>query len=234
MFESSYAASSRAVDQFMYKVYAWMFAGLMASAAMAFYLLSNPPLLAFLLKPAGFIPVVILQFGLVIYLSARITAMHYTSAVGSFLAYSVLTGIMLAPIALVYTASSIYLTFAVTAGMFGVMAIYGYVTKTDLSSFGNILFMGLIGLIISSLANIYFQSEQMDYIISFFGVAIFTALTAYDVQRIKHMAAQTTMYADEESIGMSNKVAILGALILYLDFINLFLYLLRFMGKKRD
>ncbi len=171
------------------------------------------------------------QLGLVIYLSAAISTMSYRAAVTSFVAYSILTGMLLSPIFLIYAMSSICMTFVTAACMFGGMAIYGYYTETDLSQFGSILLMGLWGLIIASLVNWFFASSSFDLFLSFCGVLLFTALTAYDVQKIKNLAR--VIEYQENSQEMSNKIALLGALQLYLDFINLFLYLLKLMGKKR-
>lgn len=146
-----------------------------------------------------------------------------------FLIYSVLVGMSLSFIFLVYTQGSIYTTFLITGGTFGTMALLGYTTKTDLTKFGSIMIMGLIGIIIASLVNMFMKSSGMDYIISFLGVLIFTGLTAYDVQKLKRIG-EGTEFGHETT----RKLAIMGALSLYLDFINLFLYLLRFFGNRRD
>jgi uncharacterized protein len=145
-----------------------------------------------------------------------------------FVVYSFLMGMSLSFIFLVYTGSSIFITFAVTAGTFGVMAIAGYTTKVDLSKFGSIMFMGLIGIIIASLVNMFMKSQMMDYIISIAGVLIFTGLTAWDVQKLKRIGSQV-----ENGTEPARKLVIMGALTLYLDFINLFLFLLRFLGNRR-
>jgi hypothetical protein len=144
-----------------------------------------------------------------------------------FYAFAVVNGMTLAPIFLVYTGASIAKTFFITAGTFGAMTVYGYFTDRDLTKFGNILFMGLIGLIIVSLVNMFLKSSGLDWLISFIGVALFIGLTAWDTQKIKQMAQMMP----ESSVG---RLAILGSLSLYLDFINLFLYLLRFFGNSRD
>jgi hypothetical protein len=145
-----------------------------------------------------------------------------------FVVYSILMGASLSFIFLAFTGASIAKTFVITSGMFGVMAVVGYTTKTDLTKFGSIMFMGLIGLIIASVVNMFMQSDTMDYIISFIGVLVFTGLTAYDVQALKRIGAGAT--AETES---TRKLTIMGALKLYLDFINLFLFLLRFFGDRR-
>jgi FtsH-binding integral membrane protein len=152
------------------------------------------------------------------------------AATGIFLGYSALNGVTLSTILLYYTASSVAATFFVTAGMFGAMAVYGFVTKKDLSSWGSFLFMGLIGIIIAMVVNIFLASPMISWVISGIGVIIFTGLTAYDVQQITRMGEQGIMDGGEAAI---RKGAIMGALKLYLDFINLFLMLLRFMGDRR-
>jgi FtsH-binding integral membrane protein len=145
-----------------------------------------------------------------------------------FAIFSVLMGMSLSFIFLIYTLGSIYLTFAIAAGMFGIMAVAGYTTKTDLTKFGSLMIMGLIGIIIASVVNYFMKSGTMDYIISFLGVLIFTGLTAYDVQKLKRIGSGS-MYGDENY----KKLMIMGALTLYLDFINLFLFLLRFFGNRK-
>jgi len=142
--------------------------------------------------------------------------------------FSVLMGASLSFILLIYTASSVFLTFAVTAGMFGIMSFVGYTTKTDLTKFGSLMMMGLIGIIIASVVNMFMHSEAFDYIISFIGVLVFTGLTAYDVQKLKRIGAGVQYGAES-----TKKLVIMGALSLYLDFINLFLFLLRFLGNRR-
>jgi hypothetical protein len=144
-----------------------------------------------------------------------------------FLAFSVLMGMSLSFILLVYTAASVYKTFFITAGMFGTMAVTGYTTKTDLAKFGSIMMMGLIGLIIAMLVNFFLKSSVMEYVISVVGVLIFTGLTAYDVQKLKRIGS---MEMDQAT---TRKMSIMGALTLYLDFINLFLFLLRLLGDRK-
>jgi len=144
-----------------------------------------------------------------------------------FIAFAVLIGMSLSFILIVYTASSVYQTFAITAGMFGIMAVTGYTTKTDLTKFGSIMFMGLIGIVIAMVVNFFLKSSAMEYLISVIGVLVFTGLTAYDVQKLKRIGSQTM------DAGNTRKMAIMGALTLYLDFINLFLFLLRLLGDRR-
>jgi hypothetical protein len=173
--------------------------------------------------------VMLAPLGLVLWMSAGFQRMSATSMVLVFVLYSVLMGASLSFIFLAFTGASIAKTFVITSAMFGAMALLGYTTKTDLSKFGSIMFMGLIGIIIASLVNMFMRSETFDYIISFIGVLVLTGLTAYDVQKLKRIGAGMT----EESEG-SRKLTIMGALTLYLDFINLFLFLLRFFGDRRS
>jgi len=216
----------RYVAAVMRKVYGKMFIGLLLTAVTSFVILSSTTLLSLFFSNQlvmwGFFAA---ELGLVIYLSARLDKLSNGTAAALFYGYSVLNGITLTPIFLAYTGASIAMTFAITAGTFGAMSIFGYVTRQDLSRIGSILFMALIGLILCTLVNLFLQSSTMDWIISIAGVLIFVGLTAWDTQAIKRMAAST------DQTGIS-KVATMGALTLYLDFINLFLYLLRFFGNR--
>ena len=223
------AAQSQAVTLFLAKVFNWMAIGLGLTAVVAFLVASSPTAINFfVMNRAVLFGLIIAELGLVIYLSARIEKLQAGTATSLFLLYSVLNGITLSAILLLYTATSVATTFVVTAGMFGSMAIYGFVTKKDLSSWGSFLFMGLIGIILATLVNFFFQSSMMSWVISGIGVIVFTGLTAYDVQRISRMGA-SVMSGSQESI---KKMTVLGALTLYLDFINLFLMLLRFLGNR--
>ncbi len=168
----------------------------------------------------------LLELGLVFGISGAIKRLSSSAATGLFYLFAVVNGLMLAPIFMVYTHASIAKTFFITAGTFGAMSVFGYTTKQDLSKIGSILFMALIGLIIASVVNIFWANSTMEWIISFAGVIIFVGLTAWDTQQIKQMAL---MMPDQVS-----RLATLGALSLYLDFINLFLYLLRFFGSSDD
>lgn len=218
------------INQFMYRVYAWMLVGLMVTGFIAKYVSSTPAIYqAILTKPWALIGLFIVQLGLVFGLSLFITRISFFAAFVCFLLYAGLLGVTLSSVFLVFTASSIYLTFVVTALMFGIMALYGYFTAADLSAIGSIGMMALIGLIVGGLANLYFQSSAFEYVLSGVGVILFTVLTAYDTQRIKQLAQE--LMVDKTTM---NKIAIIGALTLYLDFINLFLYLLKFLGKERD
>ena len=223
---------------FLAKVFNWMAIGLGLTGVIAFLTINSQTALQILFtvqdgyaKPNMLLyGLLIAELGLVFYLSARIQKISAQAATGIFLGYSALNGVTLSTILLYYTASSVVATFFVTAGMFGAMAVYGFVTKKDLSSWGSFLFMGLIGIIIASVVNIFLGSSMMSWMISGIGVIIFTGLTAYDVQQITRMGAQGIMDGGEAAI---RKGAIMGALKLYLDFINLFLMLLRFMGDRK-
>jgi len=207
------------------QVYAWMGAGLIITAFMALVTLSSPVIFnAIVGNRFVFYGLIIGELALVFTLSGAINRLSATTATLLFVAYSALNGVTLSVVALVYTANSIASTFVITAGMFGAMSIYGYVTKRDLTSWGSFLFMGLIGVVIASVVNIFVASSTVSWVISGIGVIVFIGLTAYDTWKIKAMAAQGTE---------GRKPAILGALTLYLDFINLFLMLLRFTGNRR-
>ncbi len=223
------AVQSQAKTIFLAKVFNWMAIGLGVTALVAFAVASSQAAVQFFYaNRIIFYGLLFAELGLVIYLSARIEKLEAGTATALFLLYSALNGVTLSLILLLYTATSVATTFLVTAGMFGSMAVYGYVTKKDLSSWGSFLFMGLIGIILATLVNIFVQSSMMSWVISGIGVIVFTGLTAYDVQRISQMGAS----AMTGSEGTMKKMAILGALTLYLDFINLFLMLLRFLGNR--
>jgi FtsH-binding integral membrane protein len=172
--------------------------------------------------------VMLAPIGLVLLLSFRIMQMSQAAAQATFWGYAAMVGASLASILIAYTGASVAMTFFVTAGTFGAMSLWGYTTKRDLTGFGSFLFMGLIGLILASLANFFFKSPVMDFVISVVGVLIFTGLTAWDTQKIKN-----TYYAVGGDTAVAGKAAIMGALALYLDFLNIFLFLLRFMGNRR-
>jgi FtsH-binding integral membrane protein len=207
------------------QVYALMGAGLAITAFMALVTLSSPLLInAIAGNRMVFFGLMIGELALVFTLSGAINKLSASVATILFVAYSALNGVTLSTVALVYTGNSIASTFVTTAGMFGAMSIYGYMTKRDLTSWGSFLFMGLIGVVIASVVNIFVGSSAVSWVISGIGVIVFTGLTAYDTWKIKEMAAQGVE---------GRKPAILGALTLYLDFINLFLMLLRFTGDRR-
>ena len=219
-------ALSTYMSQVMRKVYVKMFLGLLVTALTSYIVLTNQTILMTLIQSrALLIGLCVGELVLVFALSMAINKLNPVVATIMFYAYAVLNGVTLTPIFLVYTMSSIALTFFVTAGVFLAMSIYGYTTKSDLTKFGTYMVMALIGLIVCSIINIFWANSVMDWIISFAGVAIFVGLTAWDTQKIKQMAQET----DEANAG---KLATIGALSLYLDFINLFLYLLRFLGNR--
>ncbi len=230
MFNRNQGYAVESASSFISKVYGWMGVGLALTAGVAYWVASTPEVFkAIVMSPLLFV-IVLAQFGVVLFLSARIKQMDYATAVVCFLAYSLLTGLTLSVIFQLYTSESIALTFAITAGMFASMALYGHFTSADLSSLGSYLTMALFGLMISLLVNMWFKSPAADYYISLFGIAIFTLLTAYDVYILRKFSESEGMLDTH----LRNKVAIYGALKLYLDFINLFLYLLKFFGKKRN
>ncbi len=215
------------VGAFMTKVYSWMTLALFITGIVAMYVASSEQLLSIVFGTKYmFMGLIIAQLGVVWYLSARVSKLSYTTATIMFVLYSVLSGITLSSIFILYTASSIASTFFITAGTFAVMSLAGFFTKKDLSGFGAIMMMGLIGLIIATIVNYFLQSSTLNYIISYAGVMIFVGLTAYDTQKLKIMATQL----DGEQ---AKKGSIMGALTLYLDFINLFLYLLRVLGDRK-
>jgi FtsH-binding integral membrane protein len=225
----SHDAVAAEQQRFMVKVYNWMTAGLAITGAMAFLVVNNPTMqnLVFQNK-ALFLLLLLAQLGLVFYLSGWVRSMPANQATGVFVLYAGLNGLTLSSIFLIYTAASITSAFLVTAGTFAVMSVYGYTTKKDLASWGSFLFMGLIGIIIASLVNMFLRNETVSWVVTYAGVLIFVGLTAYDSQRIKMMNVLGNEGTDEDQ-----KEAIIGALTLYLDFINLFLNILRIMGSRR-
>ncbi len=218
---------------FLSNVFSWMGIALALTAVTAYYFSADAGLMGLLSNPEtgmttlGMI-VVFAPFGLVLLMGFGINKLSYPALVLVFGIYSILMGMSLSFILLIYTAASVFKTFLVTSLLFGVMAVLGYTTKTDLTKFGSLLLMALIGIIIASLVNMFMHSSQMDYFISFIGVLIFTGLTAYDVQKLKRIGGGI----EYQGVDV-NKLTIMGALTLYLDFINLFLFLLRFMGNRR-
>jgi uncharacterized protein len=218
-----------AQGDFIRRVYNWMGLGLTVTALVALYTASNPALLGMIFgNSLVFFGLIIGQLALVFVLSGAINRFQASTATLLFFLYSALTGLTLSVIFLAYTRASIASTFLVTAGTFGVMSFYGYTTQRDLTSWGSFLFMGLIGIILASVVNIFFHSETIYWVVTYAGILIFVGLTAYDTQALKEMARAG--FADEET---ERKSAVLGALRLYLDFINLFLMLLRVMGDRR-
>ena len=238
-FNDSYNQGSMSQDMtrsFVSTVFLWMFAALGITAATAFLFGTNANLMSMLMEvtPQGVAKVSMMgwivtfaPFIIVLVMSARINRMSVQQTVLWYVIYSILMGMSLSFIFWAYTTASIFKTFIITAGMFGVMAVVGYTTKTDLTKFGSFLFMALIGIIIATLVNFFMHSAKLDYIISIFGVLIFTGLTAFDVQKIKQIGDAGVNDGD-----MMAKITVHAALTLYLDFLNLFLYLLRFFGNR--
>lgn len=223
-------ARQEASTVFLAKTFNWMAVGLAITGVVAYLTAATGVAYSIIGSPLFYV-LIFAELGLVFYLSARISKIQASTASGLFVGYSVLNGLTLSVIFLAYTSSSIAATFFITAGMFGAMAVYGLVTKRDLSGWGSFLFMGLIGIIIASIVNIFLQSSAVSWVVSMIGVIVFTGLTAYDVQKIKRIGEEGIMSQGSEAI---RKGAIMGALTLYLDFINLFLMLLRFFGGARD
>lgn len=223
-------ARQEASSIFLAKVFNWMAIGLGVTGVVAYFTAASGLAQVLMASPLFFV-LIIAELGMVFYLSARISKIQASTATALFTGYSVLNGLTLSMIFLAYTSSSIAGTFFITAGMFGAMAIYGMVTKRDLSGLGSFMFMGLIGVLIASVVNIFLKSSSLYWAISMIGVLVFTGLTAYDVQKIKRMGEEGIMAQGDSAI---RKGAIMGALALYLDFINLFLMLLRFFGGSRD
>lgn len=214
---------------FMTQVYGWMAVALLITSSVSIWTASTPALLQVIVgNRFVFYGLILAELGLVVWLSAAIQRVSAGTATAMFLGYAVLNGLTLAIIFMVFTGGSIASTFFVTAGMFGTMSAYGYFTQRDLTSWGNMLFMALIGLILASVVNLFFHNTVLYWITSFAGVLIFVGLTAYDTQKIKEMFVLGGAGTEED-----RKVSIMGALRLYLDFVNLFLYLLRFMGRRK-
>jgi hypothetical protein len=228
--DNVYAPGSFAIDRvnaYLRGVYGWMAAGLAVTAVTAWIVGSSPALVyAVVTNRLLFWGLVIAQLGIVFGLSARVQHLAPGTAAMLFVLYSMLTGVTLSVILLAFTGESIATTFVVTAGMFGALAFYGSTTRRDLTGFGSFLFMGLVGLVLASIVGLFWQNDALQFVISFIGVIVFTGLTAYDAQRLKAMALA--------SGGQTGAYEIVGALALYLDFINLFLFLLRFMGHRRE
>jgi uncharacterized protein len=226
-FSSSTAAAER-VTAFLRAVYGWMCAGLAITAVVAYMISSSPALVSALVSNhLVFLGLFLAQLGLVFFLSARVDRLAPGTATLLFIVYAALTGVTFSVILLAYTGASIATTFMVTAGMFGALALYGTTTARSLAGVGQFFFMGLIGLVLASLVGLFWRNAALEFLISVVGVIVFTGLTAWDAQRLKQMA--TTI--PEEKLGA---YAIVGALSLYLNFINLFLFLLRFTGGRRD
>lgn len=213
-----------AANRFLTRVYAWMTVGLLISAGAAYYAAWSPRIQSWLATSWGFGIVVFAPLMLVMIFSLFLQRLSFASALIIYSLYALLLGVSLSVVILLYTPGSIGLTFAVTAGMFAVMAIYGYTTRADLSSMSSLLLMGLAGVILAGIVNIFLKSERIDFILSVVSVVLFTALTAYDVQRLKNLGKESN----------DDRLVLYGALTLYLNVVNLFLSLLNILGKRRD
>lgn len=229
---AGYRSDEVAAEQrrFMVRVYNWMAAGLALTAAVAGIVASDEAMLQLIFgNTIIVIGLVIAQLGLVFWLAARVHQMSAMTATTVFMGYSALTGLTFASIFVVYPIATVGSAFVVTAGAFGATSVYGYTTQRDLTSWGSFLFMGLIGIVLASLVNLWLASPAVQWVVTYAGVLIFTGLTAYDTQKIKQMNILGNEGTEEDT-----KEAISGALALYLDFINLFLMILRIMGGNRD
>lgn len=230
---AAYRSESRGIafPTVMKNVYLWMMFALAMTGLTAATVATQPQMVeAIYSNRLLFWGIMIAELGLVLYLSARIMSMSFAAAGLAFAVYAILNGVSLSFIFMVYTMESIATTFFITAGTFGAMSLVGYTVKRDLSTLGRVLIMALIGVIIATVVNMFVHSSGLQYIISILGVLIFTGLTAYDTQKIKEMVSVYGHSGDESVM----KLALLGSLTLYLDFINLFLYMLRFFGGRND
>lgn len=225
-----YSHVQASISDVMYRVYGWMGVGLAITAITAFAVSSSPSLIqAIYANNVIIFALMLAQLALVVALSFFLTRLSYPVAALLFLLYSCLTGVTLSSIFLIFTQSSIFATFLIASAMFIAMSVYGYLTRADLTTLGNLLFMVLIGLIVAMLINLFLKSSRFEMVISGIGVLLFTLLIAVDTQKIKLIAQQ--LMAQQESI---SKIALVGALTLYLDFLNLFLFLLSFTGQRRQ
>jgi uncharacterized protein len=216
------------LQSLMRQVYTWMVLGLLTTSVAAFATASTPALINLALNPVILLIAVIAEFGLVVGISRGLNRLSSGAATMLFILYAALNGFTLSMVLLAFNIGSVFLAFATTAALFAVMSVIGYTTHVDLTKMGTYLMMAVIGLVIAMVINIFVSSGLLDTLISMAGVLIFTALTAYDTQRIGRMAAQMSMNSDGEM-----KFGIFGALQLYLDFINMFLFILRLVGRRR-
>ncbi len=216
-------------QNFFNRVYGWMTLALLITGFSAMYVVSSHSLVSLIFgNPMILFGLIILELIAVFTLASAVHRLSVSTATWVFVGYSILNGITLSGLLLMYTGASVFLAFFITSATFLVMTIYGYTTKADLTEMGKLMFMGLIGIIIASLANLFFRSPAIDWIVSYVGVAVFIGLTAYDTQKLK------AMLADASDSNMFQKYAILGALTLYLDFINLFIMILRIVGNRNN
>ena len=221
---ASQALAEASARTFMQRVYGWMAVGLGLTGAVAFFIAQSNSLMAMVL-PLRF-PLMLVQLGVVVAFSFIAQKISGPVAGALFLVYALLTGVTFSVLFLVYTQASIASAFFITAGTFGAMSVYGTVTKKDLSGWGSFLMMGLIGIIIAGIVNFFMHSDMMSFIISCATVVVFSGLTAYDTQKLR-------LYHANSGFSSASSLAITGALMLYLDFVNLFLAILRLMGRRR-
>lgn len=218
------------LQAYMAQVYGWMTCGLLLTAFVAWFAANTPAVMQLVFSSKiTFFGLIIAQLAVVFVLSGMVHKLSGAVATGLFMLYSALTGLTLASIFLLYTYSSIASTFVVTGGMFGVMSFWGYTTKRDLSKMGSILFMALIGIVLASLVNFWLKSPALMWAVTYIGVLVFVGLTAYDTQKLRNIGENINV-DDKENL---RRYSIMGALTLYLDFINLFLMLLRIFGNRR-
>lgn len=228
--KGTYESAKAAQNVLMRSVYTWMTLALVITGLTAMYMAKSLTLLNIMTQNSMMLwGILIAEVVLVVYMTSRLNRISFTTATLLFIAYSILNGMTLSILFLVYTMSSIATTFFVTAGTFGTMVILGYMTKKDLTRIGSLCIMGVVGIIIASLVNIFLRNSMMDMIISYVGVLLFVGLTAYDAQKIKRLLSDNDVEVNETT----QKIALLGALTLYLDFINLFIYLLRILGDRK-
>jgi len=223
---ASTAETGMRVRAFIRSVYAWMFGGLLLTAFSSVWVVTSKAMQQLIFgNRMMLIVLIVAEFGLVIAISAGLRRFSPAAAASMFLVYSLLNGLTLSAVFFVYTQSSIVQAFVVAAGMFGAMSVYGLVTKRDLTAWGSFFFMGLIGIVLCALVNLFLHSSGLSFIISVIGVFVFVGLTAWDTQKLKSYA----------TVGgpMQESLAVFGALALYLDFVNLFLFLLRILGNRR-
>jgi uncharacterized protein len=220
--EGRTAQTAEREREFIRSVYGWMFGGLLLTAAASLWVVMSPAMQRIVSSTWLFL--VIAELGIVFFLSFRIMKMSAGAAAAAFLVFSLRNGLTLSAIFFVYTTASIFQAFVSAGAMFGAMSVYGYVTKRDLTSWGSFFFMGLIGILITMVINFFLKSSALGYAISIIGVFVFLGLTAYDTQKLKSYATATEM---------RENLAVIGALALYLDFVNLFLMLLRLFGNRR-
>ena len=221
--------STSAIMRFFNAVYAWMASGLALTAVVAWWVSTQQQLMASIFKGPTLIILIVVELALVFTISAATQKINATAATALFLLYSALNGLTLSAIFVVYAHASIAAAFIVSAGMFAAVSVYGFVTKRDLTSLGSFLFMGLIGIVLASIVNIFWANSTLYWIITYAGALLFVGLTAYDTQKLKEIAVAT-----ETDPKLAARLSVNGALTLYLDFINLFLFILRIMGNRRS